>query len=202
MHRRGHMLRLTAVSVLVVLALTGFKGRGHGHSGGDGGGGGCSSSGQDHDSSSSTSSGGGYGSGTHHGYDDDYGDDDHGSGATSTSGGTNGRYQPGRPAHRATSTPSGGSGERLKDGTAKLISCATEKKAYATVEITNPNEREAEFQARVTFYDDEGTLLLGNSSYTVTVPAKGRATTRVPVGDRLLLKVDRCEADPEAEVRP
>ncbi|MFF9665699.1 hypothetical protein ACF1FY_26885 [Streptomyces althioticus] len=73
MTSRGKTLKLTAVSALVVLALTGFStGRGHGgSSGGDhdgGGGGGCSSSSQNHDSSS----------GSHRDYDDD---DDYGSGS-------------------------------------------------------------------------------------------------------------------------
>ncbi|MEU0008946.1 hypothetical protein ABZ079_32965 [Streptomyces sp. NPDC006314] len=200
MHTRTRALRFTAVLTFVVLGLTGFStGRHHGSRGG-GGGGGCSSSHQDHDSSSSSTTGGGpYGD-----PDDDSSGDSYRSGGMSTSGGTSGGYHNRRPTHRATSTPSGGSGsgKRLRDGTAKLISCATEKKPYATVEITNPNNREAEFQTRVTFYDDEGTEILDNASYTVTVPAKGRATTQVTVGDRLLLKVDHCEADTEALLRP
>ncbi|MFG2354413.1 hypothetical protein [Streptomyces sp. NPDC048521] len=192
MHARTRTLRFTAVLAFVVLGLTGFStGRHHGSHRGGGGGGGCSSSHQDHDTSSSSTSGGG-----------SYGDDIYGSGGTSTSGGTGGSHYNRRPTHRATSTPSGGSGKPLKDGTARLISCATEKKPYATVEITNPNNREAEFQARVTFYDDEGTQILDNASYTVTVPAKGRATTHVTVGERLLLKVDHCESNPKAEARP
>lgn len=110
------------------------------------------------------------------------------------------RYYGRRPTHRATATSSATSGRALKDGTAKLVACATAKKPYATVEISNPNGREAEFQARVLFYDDRGTQILNNSSYTVEVPARGTATTRVPVGDRLRLKVDHCEAEPEADV--
>ncbi|MGW2740896.1 hypothetical protein [Streptomyces sp. NPDC001450] len=191
MRTRGRTLKFTAVLTFVVLSLTGFStGRHHSRHSGGGGGGGCSSSHQDHDSSSSSTSGGGSD------------DDSYGSSGTSTSGSTSGGYYTRRPTHRATSTPSGGSGKRLEDGTAKLISCATEKKPYATVEITNPNNREAEFQARVTFYDDEGTEVLDNASYTVTVPAKGRATTQVTVGERLRLKVDHCQAHPEAQVRP
>ncbi|SOD85810.1 hypothetical protein SAMN06272765_3244 [Streptomyces sp. Ag109_G2-15] len=193
MQTRTRALKFTAVLTLVVLSLTGFSTGRHHSRHGSGGGGGCSSSHQDHDSSSSTSGSGSY---------DDSDDDSYGSSGTSTSGGTSGGYYTRRPTRRATSTPSGGSSKRLEDGTAKLISCATEKKPYATVEITNPNNREAEFQARVTFYDDEGTEILDNASYTVTVPAKGKATTRVTVGERLLLKVDHCEAHPEAQVRP
>ncbi|WP_435596712.1 hypothetical protein [Streptomyces albogriseolus] len=75
MTSRGKTLKLTAVSTLVVLALTGFStGRGHGGSSGDGGGGGgCSSSSQNHDSSSG---------GSHR--DDD--DDDYGSGSGGSGG--------------------------------------------------------------------------------------------------------------------
>ncbi|KUN80102.1 hypothetical protein [Streptomyces griseoruber] len=70
MNTRGHgKFRFAAVSVLVVLALTGFstgKSRHHSsHGDSDGsGGGGCSSSSQDHDGSSSTSGGSGSGSTT------------------------------------------------------------------------------------------------------------------------------------------
>lgn len=73
MNPRGNTLKLTAVSALVVLTLTGFS-TGHGGSGGDGGGGGCSSSDQNHDSSS------GSGGGSHRDHDDD--DDTSGSGGS------------------------------------------------------------------------------------------------------------------------
>ncbi|MBC2907212.1 hypothetical protein [Streptomyces cupreus] len=55
MDLRGRKLKFTAVTALVVLALTGFSsGRGHGGGSGDGdSGGGCSSSSQNHDSSTS-----------------------------------------------------------------------------------------------------------------------------------------------------
>ncbi|MDH6628994.1 hypothetical protein M2271_006829 [Streptomyces sp. LBL] len=207
MHARGRTLKFTAVLALVVLALTGFSTGRHGHrSGSDsGGGGGCSSSSQDHDSSSSSSSssgGGSYGSGSD---DDSYSgssEDSYGSGSGGNSGSSGGSSYQRRPTYRSTPTASGtGSSKPLKDGTARLISCATDTRPYATVEITNPNNREAEFQARVTFYDAEGTQLLKNSSSTVTVPAQGKATTRVKLGERFLTSVDHCAAEPEAEVR-
>jgi hypothetical protein len=192
---------------MVVLTLTGFSsGRHHSSrhgSGGGGGGGGCSSSSQDHDSSSSTTGGGSYGSGSD---DDSYGsgsDDDSygdGYGSSNSSGGSS--YTR-RPTHRVTSTPSGsGTAQPLEDGSARLVSCATDKRPYATVEVTNPNNRKADFQAWVTFYDDQGTLLLENRSPVVTVPAKGRATTQVTLGKRFLMSVDHCTADEKAEVRP
>ncbi|MGW5196599.1 hypothetical protein [Streptomyces spiralis] len=194
MQVRGRRLRFTAVLAIVVLALTGFS-RGHGHSHGHshhsgGGGGGCSSSHQDHDSSSSTSGGGSY--------DDSSGDsDDDSYGSSSTSGGSYNR----RTRH-PTPTPSGASsGTTLTAGTAKLISCATGKRPYATVEITNPNNRKATFQAWVTFYDADGAFLVSDTSPEVSVPAEGKATTRVPLDKSFLPAVDHCEADEEAQLR-
>ncbi|MFI6936644.1 hypothetical protein [Streptomyces sp. NPDC050287] len=215
MNTRGHTrtLKFTAVLAMVVLALTGFSTGRHGHRGGSGsssgGSGGCSSSSQDHDgssssnssSSSSTSGGGSYGSGSD---DDSYGgstDDSYGS-SSGTSGSSGGSSYRRRPTYRSTPTASGtGSATPLKDGTARLISCATGTRPYATVEITNPNNREAEFQAWVMFYDAQGTQLLKNSSTTVTVPAKGKANTEVKLGKRFLASVDHCATELEADVR-
>ncbi|MEW2510877.1 hypothetical protein [Streptomyces sp. NPDC046870] len=176
MHRRGHMLRLTAVSVLVVLALTGFKSRGHGHGGSHGSGGGCSSSSQDHDTSSSTSSGGGYGSGTHRDYDDDYDDDSYGDG---TSGGSN---------------PSG-----HQDGTARLVSCATVKKPYATIEVTNPNAMKSSFDVEINF-EDADDMMVDGTIKEVDVPASGTKTIRVPVTNAKenAAEVDHCDLEPVA----
>ncbi|MFI5973145.1 hypothetical protein [Streptomyces sp. NPDC051452] len=190
MHTRTRTLRFTAVLAFVVLGLTGFStGRHGGHHGS--GGGGCGSSHQDHDTSTS-----GYTSGSTSGstsgggsYDDP---DDHSYASTGTTGGSHyGR----RPTHRATATPSGGGARPLRDGTVRLISCATPNRRYATVEIGNPNDRDAKFRTRVTFYDDEGAEILDSASSYVKVPAKGRATTRVAVGERVARQVHRCEAD-------
>jgi len=176
------------VSALVVLALTGFStgrhGHGHSHSGG---GGGCSSSSQDHDSSSSV---GKTGSGHYHDYDDDYYGDDTG-GSTSGSGG--GTYD------TPTPTPS------LKAAKAKLVSCATEKAQYATVEVTNPNAVEGDFTVRVEFDDNQGTAVADNTT-TVTVPADGTARAEVKLvdsyghpDDGLIFEVHHCKANPVAE---
>jgi hypothetical protein len=192
MQIRGRKLRFTAVLVLVVLALTGFSsGRGRGGSGS--GGGGCSSSSQDHDSSrTSTSSGGSYGSsGGSYGSDDD----DHGS-----SGG--GSYTR-RPNYGSTPTSSSGSGsgKALKDGTARLISCATPAAPYATVEVRNPNGRKAAFSVSVTFEDAQGITVVDRYG-DVTVPANGTATVGVRVGGGagLVESVDHCEVDGQALV--
>jgi hypothetical protein len=208
MTTRGRRIRFTAVLALVVLALTGFSR--HGHSSRHGSGGGCSSSHSDHDTSSSSStSGGSYSSGGS--YDtsggsyssggSSYGSDDDGD--SGYSGSTTGGYTR-RPTHRTTSTPSAtGTGTGLEDGRARLISCATSKKPYATVEITNPNRRDAYFQVWVTFYDAQGTSLLVTSASDVPVSAHGKATARVSVDDRsLLASIDHCQADPAADVTP
>ncbi|WP_251062901.1 MULTISPECIES: hypothetical protein [unclassified Streptomyces] len=173
MHRRGHMLRLTAVSVLVVLALTGFKGRGHGGSdgggSGSGGGGGCSSSSQDHDSSST--SGGTSGSG-YHDYDDD---DDYGG----TSGGS-------------------GSSSTLQDATVQLVSCASTDTPYATVKVTNPNSTGGYFTVTVDFLDaasrrveqrTEDEFVAANETVSVQVDLSGAGVAA---------KVDHCAAEPYA----
>jgi hypothetical protein len=198
MRIRGRGLRFTAVSVLVVLALTGFstgRGRGGGsHSGSHGGGGGCSSAGQDHDSSrsSSTSGGGSYSSG---GSGGSYGSDDDDYG---TSGG--GSYDR-RPNHgsRPTSSSGSGSGKALQDGTAKLVTCATPASPHATVEVSNPNSRKATFSVSVTFKDAQDITVVARYG-DVRVPAKGTATVDVQVGSGLVDSVDHCEVDRQALV--
>ncbi|MFE7212400.1 hypothetical protein ACFU93_20890 [Streptomyces sp. NPDC057611] len=192
MQTRGRRIRFTAVSAVVVLALTGFsQGHGHGRSRHGGGGGGCSNSHQDHDSSTSSGSYGGSSSGSYGDSDDD--------GGTSDTGGTYNR----RPGYRSTPTSPSGTGRSrgLRDATVRLIGCATQKRPYATVEVTNPNDSKADFQAWVTFYDTEGTQLLKNSSPVVAVPAKGKATTEIPLGKPFLSSATHCEPDPTASPR-
>ncbi|MEU4487545.1 hypothetical protein AB0H94_22120 [Streptomyces purpurascens] len=197
MQIRGRRLKFTAVLVLVVLALTGFstgRGRGgsHGHGGGSGGGG-CSSSSQDHDSSRSSTSGGGYGGGSYDSDDDSYGSSGSGGGSSYTR----------RPNYGSTPTSSAGSGSRkaLRDGTAKLVSCATPARPYATVEVSNPNGREADFSVSVTFEDAQGVTVIDRYG-DVTVPANGKATVDVQVGGGtgLVDSVDHCEVDRQALV--
>ncbi|MFI1289068.1 hypothetical protein ACH4VM_11340 [Streptomyces sp. NPDC020792] len=192
MQTRGRRIRFAVVSAVVVLALTGFsQGHGHGRSRHSGGGGGCSNANQDHDSSTSSGSYGGSSSGS-------YGDSDDGGGNSGT-GGTYNR----RPGYRSTpASPSGtGRSRDLRDATVRLISCATRKKPYATVEITNPNDSKADFQAWVTFYGTGGTQLLKNSSPVVPVPAKGKATTEVLLGEAFRSSADHCETAPTASPR-
>jgi hypothetical protein len=191
---RGRSLRFTVVVALVALALTGFstgsKGR---HSSGrhGGGGGGCSSSSQDHDSSSSSTSGGSS-------YDRSYGDDDDDYGSSGSSGGSS--YTR-RPAYRSTPTPSGtgGSGGALEDGTARLVTCATKAKPYATVEVANPNSRKATFTVDVLFLS--GDTAIDSEYLRVTVPARSKKTVKAPFDevDHFDL-LDQCEAGPYARL--
>jgi hypothetical protein len=190
MHTRGRRLRLTVVLVVVGMALTGFSTGRHGSRSHHGsGGGGCSNSSQDHDSSSSSTSGGSSGfSGST-------------SDSTSDSGSGSGTYNR-RPNYRSTpSSSSTGSGQSLQDGTATLVSCATKKAPYATVEVKNPNARKGTFKVSVTFMDDQD-IAITDDYADVTVPAKGKATVRVKVGiTGVIDSVDHCEAGPVAYAR-
>ncbi|MET8407447.1 hypothetical protein ABZV34_04940 [Streptomyces sp. NPDC005195] len=195
MYTRGRRLRFTAVSAMVVLALTGFSsGRHHGSRGHhSGGGGGCSSSSQDHDSSSSSTSGGG-GS-----YDSSSsGADAYGSGTSA--GDSGGATYRSRPTRRSTPTASstGGTARPLKDGTAVLVHCASTEDPYATVEVRNPNGRDSVLTVKTVFKDDRGSTLLDTSDQ-VSVPAKGKATVRVAAaGSGRVDEIDHCEVDPRA----
>ncbi|MFM9446080.1 hypothetical protein [Streptomyces acidiscabies] len=175
MRPRGYVFRLTAVSVLVVFALTGFS-SGRKHGGGDhSGGGGCSSSRQDHDSSSSTS--GGSSGGSHYrDYDDD---------SSSSSGGSSGS---------STHTPV----TVVEDARVSLVSCATRKAPYMTVKVTNPNKSVHTFEITVRFLDARGAVIAAPVTEEI-VGGKKTEEVRIPVGDAgLAAQVDRCEAEPAA----
>lgn len=104
-----------------------------------------------------------------------------------------------RPNYRSTpaaTTSSGNGGSSLQDGTAKLVSCATAKKQYATVEVSNPNSRKATFSVDVTFKDAQDNEVDFNYA-DVKVPAKGTATVRVRVLGTST-PIDHCEVDPRA----
>ncbi|MEU0911239.1 hypothetical protein [Streptomyces althioticus] len=165
MTSRGKTLRLTAVSALVVLALTGFStGRGHGGTSGgdhDGGGGGCSSSSQNHDSSS----------GSHRDYDDD---DDYGS--SSGSGGSEASMSP-------------------DAATVTLVDCASEETPYATVEVTNTDTVDGIFSVTVVFKDAAGEeLTRGTEEVSVPAGETTAARVPVDDEASVPL-VDECELD-------
>ncbi|MET7988748.1 MULTISPECIES: hypothetical protein [unclassified Streptomyces] len=204
MYTRGRRIKFTAVSAMVVLALTGFSsGRGHhSRSHHSGGGGGCSSSSQDHDGSSTSGSDGSYGSGSSN--NDPYSSSTSGSSSSDTndsgtSGGDSGTYRS-RPTHRSTpTTSSSGSAARpLNDGTAVLIRCASADDPYATVQVRNPNGRDGLFTVRVTFKDEQDVTVIDTSDQ-VSVSAKDKATLRVPVaGAGRVDEIDHCEVNPRA----
>ncbi|MHC5908790.1 hypothetical protein ACVNF4_33690 [Streptomyces sp. S6] len=178
MRRRGHIFRLTAVSALVVLALTGFSsGRGHrgGSHSGDGGGG-CSSSRQDHDSSSS-------GSGSRYRHND-YDDDDSGSSSGSSSSGSSSARTP----------------VVVQSGRVSLVECATRTAPYATVKVFNPNPSVEWFEITVRFLDASGAVIAEPVSKEL-IRGKATESVEVPVGGAgLAAKVVRCEVDAVARV--
>ncbi|MFZ4185484.1 hypothetical protein ACOZCG_30985 [Streptomyces pseudogriseolus] len=168
MTSRGKTLKLTAVSTLVVLALTGFStGRGHGGGSGShdgGGGGGCSSSSQNHDSSS----GGSY---RDH---DDYGDDDYGS--SGSSGGS-----------EATASP--------EDATVTLVDCASEETPYATVEVANSSTTSGLFSVTVVFRDAAGEELVSRTE-DIFVTEGQTTPARIEVDDPASVPlIDECDLD-------
>lgn len=190
MTTRGRALRYTAISALVVLSLTGFSTSRHGHGHGGGDGGGCSSSSQDHDSSSSSSGGGAY-------KDDD---DTYGSGG---SGGSGYRSDDDTADTADTDDDTGsggdsGSGGGPEPATVELVTCATESDPYATVEITNPNDREYTFAVTV-FFKDAADVTVADAREESTV--QGRSVSEVRVKFDGPAAADHCELD-DAEPQP
>ncbi|SEE04385.1 hypothetical protein SAMN04490357_6725 [Streptomyces misionensis] len=186
MYTRGRTLKVTAVSAMVVLALTGFSSA-HGHR--SHGGGGCSSSHQDHDGSSTARDSGSSGSGP---------DDS----ATSTSTSTGGGSRRSRPTRTPTPTPTASSSRAaarpLRDGTAVLVHCASTADPYATVEVRNPNGRDGVFMVKMSFKDARG-FAIADTGNEVSVPAKGRTTLRVSaVSTGRVAEIAHCEVDPRA----
>jgi hypothetical protein len=182
MYMGGRRLRFTAVSAMVVLALTGFSsGRDRGH-GSISDGSGCSSSSQDHDSS--TSGGGG----------------SHGNWPSGDSHdpGTNARNRGGSSQPASTASPSSHAARPLKDGIALLVQCASMEDPYATVEIRNPNGRDGLFTVKVAFKDKHGYTVIDTSDQ-VSVPAKDKTTFRVAVASSGRVDmIDHCHIDPTA----
>jgi hypothetical protein len=96
----------------------------------------------------------------------------------------------------AATASSGGGTSSLLDGTAKLVSCATATRQYATVEVSNPNSSKATFSVDVTFKDAQDNEVDFNYA-DVKVPANGKATVRVRVLGTST-PIDHCEVDPRA----
>jgi hypothetical protein len=77
---------------------------------------------------------------------------------------------------------------------AVLVSCATVKQPYTTVEVSNPNGTAGTFEATVNF-DDEGGRLLSVEHPKIRVPANGTATVRVKAGAAVLKHLDHCDVE-------
>ncbi len=79
-----------------------------------------------------------------------------------------------------------------------LVHCASATDPYATVEIRNPNGRNAILTVKVNFKDKHGYTVFDTGN-EVSVPAKDKATYRVPVASSGRVDmIDQCEVDPRA----
>ncbi|WP_406158329.1 hypothetical protein [Streptomyces canus] len=100
---------------------------------------------------------------------------------------------------RTTSTRSSSSSSALRDGTALVVSCATTAIPYATVEVTNPNSRQATFEVEFAFADAAGKAL-SSQTKRVSVPARGTSNVQVKASPSLLAELDHCQVEPEADL--
>ncbi|WP_030419399.1 hypothetical protein VM636_17395 [Streptomyces sp. SCSIO 75703] len=173
MTTRGRVLRFTTVSVAVVLCLTGFS-TGTGHGGG-------SKSRSGSGGKSSSSRGGGGCSSSRQNHDT----------STSTSGG--GYRGGGHRGSTGTSSPS----PTTQPATVRLVSCATAKRPYATVEVTNPNDRRRTFDVAVSFRDAEG-LTIEDVVRSSSVPARETIRVRLALTGAAPRTPDHCQTDPTA----
>ncbi|MDH6435177.1 hypothetical protein M2158_003654 [Streptomyces sp. SAI-144] len=87
----------------------------------------------------------------------------------------------------------------LQDGTALVVSCATKAIPYATVEVTNPNSRQATFEVEFAFVDAAGKSLSSQTN-KISVPARGTSNVQVKAGQSLLAELDHCQVEPEADL--
>lgn len=115
--------------------------------------------------------------------------DSHDSG---TSNNSRGSSQP-TPTICPTSTTT----EPLKDGTAVLVRCASMEDPYATVEIRNPNARDAVLNLKVRFADKYGYTLI-DTGRQISVPAKDKLTYRVPAKSKYTDMIAQCAVEPVA----
>ncbi|WP_234365431.1 hypothetical protein [Streptomyces sp. RTd22] len=175
--RRG--LRFTAVLLVVLVALTGFKSKSRG-SRGHSSGGGCSSSSSHQSGSGSGSTSGGYSDS-----DDSY----------SGSGGS--RY---RDNNRYGSTPTGGgtASASPKEPETTVVTCAGRDKGgdpAATVKVRNRTGSSELYVVQMTFLGKSGGEVTRGSG-NVRVPAGQTKTVRVPLDDPLEARnVARCEVE-------
>ncbi|MEU3840779.1 hypothetical protein AB0E88_12195 [Streptomyces sp. NPDC028635] len=186
MSRWGREFRFLTVSALVVLSLTGFSTGSHSSSGGSSGGGKVSKSksgsGRSGKSRSSRHSSGGGGCSSSHQDHDAYDDDDDTSGDDT--------YADTTDATEVTAIPQQGAKVRL-------LSCATRKQPYATVELRNPNAQDGTFELRISFLDARGKLVDFELDH-VEVPGNGTVTTKEYVVGNVSA-VRRCQVSELAD---
>lgn len=91
------------------------------------------------------------------------------------------------------------SSSALRDGTALLVSCATKAAPHATVEVTNPNSRQATFEVELAFVDAAGKAL-SSQAKRITVSARGTANVQVKADQSVLARLDHCQVEPEADL--
>ena len=106
-------------------------------------------------------------------------------------------YTPRTTSTRRSSTTS--SSSALQDGTALVVSCATKAIPYATVEVTNPNSRQATFEVEFAFVDAAGKSL-SSQTKQISVPARGTSNVQVKASQALLAELDHCQVEPEADL--
>ncbi|MFF0015861.1 hypothetical protein [Streptomyces sp. NPDC005374] len=132
-----------------------------------------------------------------------HGDSDSGGGCSSSSQDHDSYSSSDHDSYSTGAGSSGGSSSSrtkvLRDGSVRLVSCATKTDPYSTAEVTNPNSREGTFKVSFSF-DDESGHLLSVEYPKVTVPAKGTETVRVKASAALLKHLDHCQAEPEADL--
>ncbi|MFL5995988.1 MAG: hypothetical protein ACJ736_17070 [Streptomyces sp.] len=118
--------------------------------------------------------------------------DSDGGGGCSSSSQDHDSYTPSRTTStRRTST--------LQDGTARMVSCATQATPYSTVEVTNPNSSRATFEVEFSFTDTSGRTLTSGDK-RIAVPARGTSRLQVQASGAVLARLDRCWVAPEADV--
>ncbi|MGW2518864.1 hypothetical protein ACWC09_17995 [Streptomyces sp. NPDC001617] len=124
----------------------------------------------------------------------------HGIGKHHSSGGCSSSSQD-HDTSSHSNTTTGGSGSYSSSTAASaspamavLVSCATVKQPYATVEVSNPNDTAGTFEVTVTFKDAKGGVVASQVD-KVDVPASGTVTVHEQVGGGSVARVDHCEVE-------
>jgi len=116
----------------------------------------------------------------------------HGIGKHHTGGCSSSSQDHDTSSHRTTTTGGSRSTPSASPAMAVLVSCATAKQPYTTVEVSNPDSAVGTFEVTVNF-DDGGGRPLSVEHPRVTVPAHGTETVRVKAGAALLSHLDHCD---------